>query len=235
MTGALPETTAAQLYPVAERTRFARPEPYAESVQVKVAVAPGPRPRGPAGTGPPISAAAAVPPDWIHRGDTPVAPLTPVFVTVSMTSTHPPLKTVPETLALADAASAARGVTVIVFDPTGAAVTGAPLRASSPVNVAANSSVPRAVAEYVHVIVADPPPARLPTDAGDETGAADPATAAATPVTFVAGTWPVFVTVRDTDTSVASHTGSGDTVIALTASAAGVPRSTATVFPAVNP
>jgi hypothetical protein len=161
---------------------------------------------------------------------TPSAGLPPVFVTVSVTSIHCPSTTVPD-ISGADAIKDAGAVTVTVLDPRGPVLTKNPSRASVPITVAENDTVPADVASYTHVRFADAPPFSV-TVAGEDTSAAPPVPVTCNweePARAFAGTWPVFVTVVTTTICAPTHTGSGCAVSALPLICAGVPRSTQTV------
>jgi hypothetical protein len=105
-----------------------------------------------------------------------------------------------------------------------------PSRASVPVTVAENDTVPADVASYNQVRFADAPPVSV-TETGDDTSTTPPVpvTCNCEPVTAFAGTWPVFVTVVTITICAPAHTGSGCAVSALPLMSAAVPRSTTTV------
>jgi hypothetical protein len=161
---------------------------------------------------------------------TPSAGLPPVFVTVSVTSIHCPSTTVPD-ISGADEIKNAGAVTVTALDPSGPVLTKEPSRASVPVTVAENNTVPAEVASYTQVRLADAPP-RSVTETGDDTSTTAPVPVTSNcsePVRAFAGTWPVFVTVVIITICAPTHTGSGCAVSTLPAMPAAVPRSTTTV------
>src|SRR5437773_8630046 len=96
----------------------------------------------------------------------------PVFVTVSVTSTHCPATSVPESAAPAMAARTPGAVTVTVFDTAGPTTRNVPPRESVAHAVALNPSDPGSVVDQVQVRVVVAPPGSDETTAGPAAGPA---------------------------------------------------------------